>query len=136
MSTFHSTASKMKNSGSGPKYEVRLRALGDGARVALVALAGRRLDHVAREHDGGLVVERVHARGIGIGHEQHVGGLDALPSGDRRAVECVAVLELVLAERLHRHRNVLLLALGVGKAQVHEADLVLLDGLEYVGDCH
>ena len=41
-------------------------------------------------------------------------------------------VELVLAERLRRHRDVLLLALGIGKAQVDELDLVFLDCLEHV----
>src|SRR5258706_11038246 len=48
----------------------------------------------------------------------------------------MAVLELVLAERLHGNGDVLLLALGIGKAKVHEFDLVFLDGLEHVGNGH
>jgi hypothetical protein len=48
----------------------------------------------------------------------------------------VAILELVFAERLHRHGDVLLLAFGIGEAKVHEAHFVFLDGLEDVGDCH
>src|SRR5881394_615815 len=48
----------------------------------------------------------------------------------------MAILELVLAERLHGDGDVLLLALGIGKAKVHEFDLVFLDGLEHVGNGH
>ena len=116
--------------------QIRLGFLRDGARVALVALAGQRLENVAGEHDGRLIVEGIHALRIGIGHEQHVGGLDALPARDRGAVECVAVLELVVAERLHGHGDVLLLSLRIGEAQVDEFDLVFLDCLEDVGYCH
>jgi len=106
------------------------------ARVAVVALAGGRLVDVAGKGERRLVHERVHAGGARVRHEQHVGGLDALPAGDRRAVEGVAVRELVLVEHLHRHGDVLLLALGVGETQVHELDLVFLDHLEDIGRCH
>ena len=67
-----------------------------------------------------------------IRHQQHVGGLDALPAGDRGAVERVALLELVLVEVLHRHGDVLLLAARVGEAEVDELDLLVLDELQYV----
>ena len=69
----------------------------------------------------------------GSGMKHHVGGFDALPAGDRRAVEVVAVGELALAERRYRHRNVLLLAPRVGEAQVDELHLVVLDHFQYVG---
>ena len=42
-------------------------------------------------------------------------------------------LELVVVERLGRHRDVLLLAAGVGEAEVDELDLLVLDHLEHVG---
>ena len=46
-----------------------------------------------------LVGKRVHARGVGIGHERHVGGFDSLPACDRGTVKEVAVAELGLAKR-------------------------------------
>jgi hypothetical protein len=67
-----------------------------------------------------------------VRHQQHVGGLDALPAGDRRAVERVAFLELVLAEVLDRYGDVLLLAAGVGEPEVDELHLLVLDQLQYV----
>src|SRR2546428_2210434 len=39
----------------------------------------------------------------------------------------MSALELVHGERLDRHGDVLLLATGIGKAQVHELDLLVLD---------
>ncbi len=134
----------MKNSGSGPKYavsprprrlEIRLGALGERARVAVVALAVGRLDHVAGDVERRLVGERIDARGIRIGHEQHVRGLDALPAGDRRSVERMAVVELVLRELLRRDLNVLFLAARVSKAKVDELDLLVLERLQYIGGC-
>jgi hypothetical protein len=48
----------------------------------------------------------------------------------------MAVGEFVLAERLGRDRDVLLLSFGVCKTKVDELDLVFLDYLENVADCH
>src|SRR3954466_4295148 len=80
----------------------------------------------------GPAVERVHARRDRVRHQQHVGSLDALPAGDRRAVEGVSELELLLVEVLYRHRHVLLLAAGIGKPEVDELDLLFLDELQDV----
>jgi hypothetical protein len=67
------------------------------------------------------------------GHQQHVGGLDALPACDRRPVERVPAFELVIGELLAGHRNVLFLAAGIGEAEVDELDVLLLEHLEDVG---
>ena len=84
------------------RFQIGLGALGERTRITVVALAGRRLDHVARQDQRVLFAKRVHARRVGIGHQQHVGRLDALPAGDRRAVKGVPQLELVVLERLRR----------------------------------
>ena len=42
--------------------------------------------------------------------------------------------ELVFVEVRHRHGDVLLLAAGVGEAEVDELDFVLLHHLHHVGD--
>ena len=42
-------------------------------------------------------------------------------------------LELVGAKRLDGHRDVLLLAASIGKPEVDELDLFLLDQLQHVG---
>jgi len=56
---------------------------------------------------------------------QHVRGLDALPPRDRGASKkCRS--RTYPCERLDRHGDVLLLATGIGKAQVHELDLLSL----------
>jgi hypothetical protein len=141
MSTPHSMLSKMKNSGSGTEVggvadagglQVGLAALGDRTRVAVIALAVGRFDHVAGDDQRRLVEEGVDVGGGGVGHQQHVGGLDALPAGDRGAVERMAVFELVHAEGGDRHANVLFLAARIGEAEVHELDFLVLDQLEYV----
>jgi hypothetical protein len=117
------------------RLHVGLGALGQRARVALVGLAVARLDDVAAQEQRRLLVERVDVGRVGVGHQQHVRGLDALPAGDRRAVEGVAGTELVLVEVRHRHRHVLFLAAGVGEAEVDELDFVVLHHLHHVGNC-
>ncbi len=74
-------------------------------------------------------------RGRRIEHQRHVGGFDALPAGDRRAVEGVAVGEHVLVDARGIGRHVLHLAFGVGEADVQELDVLVLDHLQHVGGC-
>jgi hypothetical protein len=45
----------------------------------------------------------------------------------------MAVFELVHREHLGRHRDVLFLAAGIGKAKVDELDLFLFDHFQHVG---
>jgi len=92
------------------------------------------LDDVAGQDQRRLFVERVDVGGVRVGHELHVRGLDALPAGDRRAVEGMATGELLLAEGRDRHRDVLLLATGIGEAEVDELDFSLLHHVHHVGD--
>ncbi len=65
-----------------------------------------------------------------IWHQHHVGLVDGLPAGDRGAVEHDAIGEHVFVDAYNVHGDVLQLALGVGKAQVHELDVVILDLLQ------
>jgi len=116
--------------------QVGLGALGDGTRIAVVALAGVGFDDVAGQDEGGLVHEGVDVGGVRIRHEQHVGGLDAFPAGDRGSIEGVAVGELFLVEMGYGHGDVLFLAAGIGKAEIDEFDIVFLDHFHNVGDSH
>jgi hypothetical protein len=50
------------------RLEIRLGALGERARIAVIALAVRRLDHVAGDVERRLVGERVDPRRVRIGH--------------------------------------------------------------------
>jgi hypothetical protein len=116
------------------RLEVGLGAPGERARIALVRLAVARLDHVARDHQRGLFVERVDVGRGRIRHQQHVGRLDALPAGDRGTVERVARRELVLVEVGQGDGHVLFFAAGIGEAEVDELDFVLRHHLHHVGD--
>ena len=112
--------------------QVGLGAVGDGTRVTVVALAVGRVDHVAGQDQGGLVEERVDVGGVGVRHQQHVGGLDTLPASNGGAVEGMTAFELVFVKRRDRHADVVFLALGVGKTEVDELDFVFLDDLHDV----
>lgn len=93
-----------------------------------------RIDHVARQDQGGLFEEGVDVRRVGIGHQQHVRCFDTLPAGDRRTVEGVARGELVFVEMGNGHGNVLFFATGVSEAEVNELNFVVLHDLHHVGD--
>ena len=119
--------------GDARGLEVGLGALGERARVALIALHVRGLDDVATQVERGLLEERVDDRGGRIRHQDHVGLLDALPAGDRRAVEALAVLEERFVHDARRDGHVLFLTLGVGEPEIDELDLLLLEQLQNVG---
>ena len=114
---------------------VGLGLLGDAARVAVVGLAGDRIEDVAQDDHGRLREERVHVDRVRVGHQHHVGFVDGLPAGDRRAVEHDAIGEHVFVDLGDVHRHVLQLALRVGEAQVDELDVVVLDLLQDVFGC-
>ena len=103
------------------------RLLGDAARVAVVGLAGGRLEHVADEDQGGLGEEGIDRRGDRIGHQAHVGFVDRLPAGDRGAVEHQAFGEGILLDHAGVERHVLPLAARIGETQVDVFHVVVLD---------
>ncbi|MCY1353484.1 hypothetical protein D9M69_398260 [compost metagenome] len=110
--------------------QVFLGALGDVARVALVALHGARLDDVADQDQGRLFGERVEHGGAVVREQDHVGGFDALPAFDGGAVEHLAGFEEVIVQRVAgRHGDVLLLAFGIGEAQVYPLHVMVFDQL-------
>ena len=104
-----------------------LGTLGDGTRVALIALHGGRLDDVTAQHQGGVFGERVEEGSAVVRHQDHVGFVDALPTFDGGTIEHLAVLEEFLIHCTRRDGDVLLLALGVGEAQINPLDFVFFN---------
>jgi hypothetical protein len=92
------------------------------------------VNDVAGQDQRRLFEERVDVGRVRIGHQQHVRSLDALPAGDRGTVEGMARRELVFVEMGDGHGDVLLLATGVGEAEVHELDFVFLNDVHHIGD--
>ena len=120
-------------------FQIGFGSAGDGARVAVVALAAGRVDHVAGEHQGGIVVEGVDEGGGRIGAQLHIGGLDALPAADRRAVESLAVFKPFFRVVQHHgggHGEMVLFAFGVGESQINETDIVFFNHANYIADGH
>ena len=122
--------------GNSRGLEVGLGALGERARIALVALHGHRLDDVATQADRGLLVERIDHGGRGIGHENHVGLVDALPAGDRRAIKHLAVAEKAGVHEARRDGDVLFLTQRVRKAEIGEFRFFFVDKFNNIGGSH
>jgi len=123
--------------GDARALQIRLGALADRTRVTLVTLHGGGLDDVATDVDRGLFKERVEDRSASLGHQDHVGLVDTLPSGDRGAVEHLAVAEQTFIHQLGGNGDVLLLTAGIGEAQVGPLHFLVLDHLDDVtGGAH
>ena len=109
------------------RFEVSLGALGDRTRAADVTLAGRRFDDIAADDEGFLFEERIHDGGGWVRHEDHVGLIDALPTGDGRTIEHLAFFEEFVVAFARRHGEMLFLALGIRKPDIDEFNFFVLD---------
>ncbi len=125
--------------GFGPEIDVVADArrfhVGDGllghpARVAVIGLAGGRLEHVAHDRERGFREERIDARGRRVGHQVHIGLVDRLPAGDRRAVEHHAFSESVFFEHRDVEGDMLPLAARVGETAVDVLNVFVLHQFE------
>ena len=112
--------------------EIGLSALGDRAGIPVVRLHGGGLDDVATQVQRGVVAERVDDGRVVIGHQNHVGLVDRLPTGDGGAVEHEAVSESVGIDPCGRHSGVLLFAFRVGESEIDPLNVVFLDEFECV----
>ena len=112
------------------RLQVCIATLGDGTRIAVIALAVGRFDDVAGDCQCRLFQERIDERRSRIGQQHHIRSLNALPSGDRGTVEIVTGFELFRAEGFGRHAHVLFLAARVGETEIDEFNVLFLDQLE------
>ena len=104
----------------------------DEPRIARERLSGHRIDDVGDDADGGPGEERIEARGVGVGHREHVGFVDAHPAADRGAVESESLGERVLVQMFDGEGAVLPTAEHVDEFQVHHLGFVLLGEREEV----
>ncbi len=104
--------------------EILLRPESDAARVPLVGLHRDRIDDGANKAEGGFGVERIDHGGRWIGKNQHVGGVDRLPSADRGPVEAEALLEGRLLEFRQRCGEVLPGSGDIAEFIVHQPAVV------------
>jgi hypothetical protein len=105
------------------------------ARIAVIGLAGRRLEHVADQNEGRLGKERIDARAGRIGHQIHIGLIDRLPAGDGRAVEHLAFRKGVFFDDADVEGHVLPLAARIGEAEIDVFDVVILDHFHDIFGC-
>ncbi len=82
------------------------------------------------------LAERVDARGVRIGQQQHVGFVDGLEPANRRAVKGDAALEQALVQSGSRNREVLHDAREVAEPDVDVLDFLVLGELEDVVGRH
>ncbi len=122
--------------GDAGGLQVGLGALGQGTRVALVALHRRRFNNVATDIDRRFFEKRIDDAAGRFGHQNHVRLIDALPSGDGRTVEHLAVTEQLVVDELGRNRDVLFLASRIGESEVCELDLFFFYQLQNISGCH
>ena len=97
-----------------------------GARVAVIGLAGDRVEHVADHGQCRLLEERVDNGRCLVRLQQHVGFVDGLPAGNRRAIEHLAFGEEVFADHVLVEGDVLHLPARVGEAKVDILDVFVL----------
>ena len=109
---------------------MRFRPLGNRTRIAVIALAVGRFDHVALHEKGRIFHERVQLGRCRIGNQQHIGSLNSFPSCNRRAVKCMSFLEFVQIETRHRHTDMHFLASCIGKTEIDKPDFVFLNHLQ------
>ena len=111
-------------------------AFGDGARVAIVALHGARLENVAANDQRRFFEERIQNRRAGVRHQHHVRFVDALPTTDRGAVKHFTFFEEVGVYLVSRDSHVLFLTLGVSETQVYEFHFMLIQHRQNVFSGH
>ena len=109
--------------------QVQLRLLGDPARVALIVLAGDRIDHVGERDNRGRLGKRIHEYCRRIG--EHVALVDGRPAANAGAVKTVALFEDLFRQFVDRIGNVVGQSRQIGKAYVDLLDVVLLGIFQY-----
>ena len=106
------------------RFQIGLGAAGDGARVAVIALSVGGVDNVAGNDDGNIIIKRIDEGCRRIGTQLHIGSLNAFPAANGRTVKRLTVFEPLFGVFQHdacRHGKVVLLAFGIGKAQIDKA---------------
>ncbi|CCK16618.1 Glutamine synthetase (glnA) gene and ORF1 [Cronobacter universalis NCTC 9529] len=111
-------------------------ALGDGARVAIVALHGARLEDVATNNQGRFFVERVNDSGGGVRHQHHVRFIDAFPATDGRAIEHFTFFEEVGVHLVGWDGDVLFFTFSISEAQIHKLHFMFIQHRQNVFSGH
>src|SRR3989440_570172 len=108
------------------RLEVLLRFLRDETGVARILLLRNRIDDVADERQRRVLHEGVHHGGVGVGHDQHVAGVDRHPASDGRPVETETLFEHGLGQFGDRDAEVLPESHEIHELQVDHHGLFVL----------
>lgn len=99
-------------------------------------LAECRARDVTTDNQGGVREERVDNRSGRIGHQHHVGFVNAFPAADRGAVKHFAFFKEFGIYLMSRNRDVLFFAFGIGEAQIDKLHFVLVQHRQNVFSGH
>ena len=100
-------------------FQIAFCLLCDIARVAAVALARDRIEHIADQIQSGNFKNRIHTGRLRVGDQQHVTFVDQLESADTGAVKTDAFLKQVVAQVLHGDREMLPDSKEIHELQIH-----------------
>ena len=124
----------MKNSASGPQYDVvampvvaqvLLGLERDEPRVPRVGLEGERIVDVAGERQRRHLEHRIHERRRDVRQQQHVALVDRLEAADGRAVEAEPLLDHLLVQRRRGIEKCCQVPGQVAELHVHDLDVLL-----------
>ena len=121
------------------RFQIGFGAACDRTRVAVITLAVSRVDNVAGKDNGGIVVERIDESCRRIGTQLHIGSLNTFPTADGRTVKRLTVFEPffgIVENDAGGDGKVVLLAFGIGKAQIYEAGFAFFNQFYSVFDGH
>ena len=107
--------------GDAGAFEVSRRFGDDAARIARINFFGARVENRSENAERWRVVSRIHERGCGIGHQQHIRLVDGLKTAHARAVEHDAVIEKLFVElRFNRIRQMLHITQKSGEFEINK----------------
>ncbi|CCJ90552.1 Glutamine synthetase (glnA) gene and ORF1 [Cronobacter turicensis 564] len=118
------------------RAQVLFRALGDGTRVAIVALHGARLEDIATNNQGRFFVERVNDSGGGVRHQHHVRLIDAFPATDGGTIEHFTFFEEVGVHLVGWDGDVLFFTFSISEAQIHKLHFMFIQHRQNVFSGH
>ena len=121
------------------RFQIGFGSACDRARVAVVTLTVGRVDDVAGNDNGNIIIKRIDEGCRRIRAQLHIGSLNAFPAADGRTVKRLTVFKPLFGVFQHdarRHGKVVLLAFGIGKAQIDKVGFAFFNQFYSVFDGH
>ena len=96
-------------------------------RIATVRLAGRRLYHIAKQHERRLRRKRIDERRFSIRHQNHVRFIDRFPTGDGGTIKHDTLFKAGGIHLISYIAGMLPFPLRIGKAKIDKLNVVVFD---------